>query len=83
MRARTINAAMKTVAVRAIAALAREPVPQEVLAAHGQKSLSFGPDYIIPKPLDPRLREQVAQAVARAAVSSGATRLPHPAHYPA
>lgn len=61
----------------------RKPIPQEVLAAHGQKSLSFGPDYIIPKPLDPRLRDHVAPAVARAAVSSGAARLPYPAHYPA
>ncbi|MDM4770532.1 malic enzyme-like NAD(P)-binding protein [Solimonas sp. SE-A11] len=83
VRARYVNAAMKTAAVRAIAALAREPVPQEVLAAYGQKSLSFGPDYIIPKPLDPRLRDHVAPAVARAAVSSGAARLPYPAHYPA
>lgn len=49
---------MKTAEVRAIAALAREPASQEMLAAYGQKSLSFGPDYIIPKPLDPRLREQ-------------------------
>ncbi len=54
-----------------------------MLAAHGQKSLSFGPDTIIPKPLDLRLREKVAQAVARAAVSSGAARLPYPAHSPA
>lgn len=83
VRARYINAAMKTAAVRAIAALAREPEPQEMLAAYRQKSLSFGPEYIIPKPLDPRLRERVAPAVARAAVSSGAARLPYPAHYPA
>ena len=83
VRARHINAAMKTAAVRAIAALAKEPVPQEVLAAYGKNSLSFGPEYIIPKPLDPRLRDIVAPAVARAAVSSGAARLPYPAHYPA
>jgi len=83
VRARHINAAMKTAAVRAIAALAKEPVPQEVLAAYGKNSLSFGPEYIIPKPIDPRLRDLVAPAVARAAVSSGAARLPYPAHYPA
>jgi len=83
VRARHINAAMKTAAVRAIAALAKEPVPQEVLAAYGKNSLSFGPEYIIPKPIDPRLRDIVAPAVARAAVSSGAARLPYPAHYTA
>jgi malate dehydrogenase (oxaloacetate-decarboxylating)(NADP+) len=83
VRARQINAAMKTAAVRAIAALAKEPVPQEVLAAYGKNSLSFGPEYIIPKPIDTRLRDIVAPAVARAAVSSGAARLPYPAHYPA
>ncbi|HUP92550.1 MAG TPA: malic enzyme-like NAD(P)-binding protein, partial [Solimonas sp.] len=59
VRARYINSPMKIAAVRALAALAREPVPSEVLAAYGRKSLSFGPDYIIPKPLDPRLRDHV------------------------
>jgi malate dehydrogenase (oxaloacetate-decarboxylating)(NADP+) len=54
-----------------------------VLAAYGQKSLSFGAEYIIPKPLDPRLRAAVSAAVARAAVDSGAARLPYPSHYPA
>ena len=83
VRARLINPAMKVACVRALAALAREPVPAEVLAAYHQKSLSFGPDYIIPKPLDPRLRDRVAPAVARAAVASGAAKLPYPAHYPA
>jgi malate dehydrogenase (oxaloacetate-decarboxylating)(NADP+) len=73
---------MKTACVRALAALAREPVPAEMLAAYGKKALSFGPEYIIPKPLDPRLRETLAPAVARAAVDSGAARLPYPKHYP-
>ena len=82
VRARLINREMKTAAVRAIAALAREPVLPEVLAAYHKNSLSFGPDYIIPKPMDSRLREIVSSAVARAAVDSGASRLPYPAHYP-
>ncbi|MGH8445321.1 MAG: malic enzyme-like NAD(P)-binding protein [Solimonas sp.] len=76
VRARVINRDMKIAAVRALAALTREPVPAEVLAAYGLKSLSFGPEYIIPKPLDPRLRDVVAPAVARAAVDSGVARLP-------
>ncbi len=83
VRARLINSEMKVAAVRALAALAREPVPAEMLAAYGQESLSFSPEYIIPKPLDPRLRDCVAPAVARAAVESGAARLPYPQHYPA
>ncbi|TXH05550.1 MAG: malate dehydrogenase [Nevskiaceae bacterium] len=82
VRARLINSAMKVAAVRAIAGLARLPVPDDVLAAYRQNSLSFGPGYIIPKPLDPRLRDVVAPAVARAAVASGVARLPYPAHYP-
>lgn len=82
VRARVINKEMKVACVKAIAALAREPVPAEMLAAYGLKSLSFGPDYIIPKPFDPRLRDAIAPAVARAAVDSGVARLPYPAHYP-
>jgi malate dehydrogenase (oxaloacetate-decarboxylating)(NADP+) len=82
VRARLINREMKTAAVRAIAALAREPVLPEVLAAYHKNSLSFGPDYIIPKPMDSRLREVVSSAVARAAVDSGAAGLPYPSHYP-
>ena len=82
VRARCVNAAMKTAAVHALCALTREPVCPEVLAAYRQNSLSFGPDYIIPKPLDPRLRETVAPAVAAAAIDSGAARLAYPAHYP-
>ncbi|ROH93099.1 malate dehydrogenase [Stagnimonas aquatica] len=78
VRARSINEAMKLAAVRALAELAKQPVPAPVLAAYKQNSLSFGPDYIIPKPLDPRLREHVAGAVMRAAVESGVARLPLP-----
>ncbi|WP_093287802.1 malic enzyme-like NAD(P)-binding protein [Solimonas aquatica] len=74
VRASCINDAMKVAAVRALAQLAREPVPGEVLDAYGLKSLCFGPDYIIPKPLDPRLRNLVAPAVAQAALDSGVAR---------
>ncbi len=82
VRARMINREMKIAAVRALAQLAREPVPASMLEAYGQKSLSFGPEYIIPKPIDPRLRDLVAPAVARAAVASGAAKAPYPSHYP-
>lgn len=82
VRARVINRDMKIACVRALARLAREPIPESVLAAYGGKALSFGPQYIIPKPLDPRLRDVIAPAVARAAVDSGAARLPYPKHYP-
>ncbi|MBN2887087.1 MAG: malate dehydrogenase [Chromatiaceae bacterium] len=70
-----INAEMQIAAVEALRQLAREPVPEAVLQAYGLESLAFGPDYIIPKPFDPRLREQVAGAVARAAIASGVARL--------
>jgi malate dehydrogenase (oxaloacetate-decarboxylating)(NADP+) len=82
VRASTINEAMKVAAVRALAQLAHEPVPAEVLKAYNVDSLAFGPDYIIPKPFDPRLRNIVSPAVAQAAVDSGVARLPYPAHYP-
>jgi len=57
-------------------------VPQTIVDAYGTGSLSFGREYIIPKPLDVRLLSQVAAAVARAAVDSGVARLPYPKHYP-
>jgi malate dehydrogenase (oxaloacetate-decarboxylating)(NADP+) len=57
--------------VHALKDLTHEPVPQAVLDAYGLDALSHGPDYIIPKPFDPRLRERVAPAVAEAAVKSG------------
>ena len=77
VRASRINEAMQIAAVEALRTLAREPVPAEVLEAYGLEELSFGPDYIIPKPFDPRLRERVPAAVARAAIDSGVARLPN------
>ncbi|NRB22635.1 malic enzyme-like NAD(P)-binding protein, partial [Shewanella sp.] len=72
VRASKINDEMKIAAVHAIAALAREEVPASVLAAYPDvTSLSFGPDYVIPKPMDPRLLSNVAKAVAQAAIDSG------------
>ncbi len=81
VRARTINQAMSIAAVEGLRALAREPVPDEILMAYRLESLEFGPDYIIPKPLDPRLMDFVPTAVARAAVDSGVARAPYPGHY--
>ncbi|KGJ92751.1 malic enzyme-like NAD(P)-binding protein [Colwellia psychrerythraea] len=81
VRARTINDAMKIAAVHAIRALAKEPVPAEVLKASCEKDLSFGKDYIIPKPTDPRLCSAVARAVAQAAVDSGVAALEMPENY--
>lgn len=83
VRASRINQAMQVAAVRALCALARQPVPQEVLDAYRLKHLEFGPDYIIPKPLDPRLINHVSPAVARAAVETGVARQKYPEHYPA
>lgn len=74
VRAKAINEAMKVAAARALAELAREDVPDEVLRAYGAESLSFGPDYVIPKPFDPRVLLHVAPAVARAAMDSGVAR---------
>jgi malate dehydrogenase (oxaloacetate-decarboxylating)(NADP+) len=83
VRARRINQEMLIAAVNAIATIAKEPVLPEVLAAYPDiTTLNFGADYIIPKPMDPRLRERVAAAVAAAAVSTGVARLPYPKHYP-
>jgi len=82
VRARRITQSMHIAAVHALRALAREPVPSEVLAAYNLDHLEFGPDYILPKPFDPRLRERIPPAVARAAILAGVARLPYPAHYP-
>ncbi|BFG71696.1 NADP-dependent malic enzyme [Sediminibacterium sp. KACHI17] len=71
VRARQINEAMKLAAVKALAELAKTPVPDIVNMAYNQTNMSFGPEYIIPKPLDPRLLSTVAPAVAKAAVESG------------
>lgn len=76
VRATRINEAMKIAAANAIAALAREPVPEEVGMAYGGQRFEFGPDYIIPKPFDPRLLRYEALAVARAACESGVAREP-------
>ncbi|MAD17787.1 MAG: malate dehydrogenase [Alteromonadaceae bacterium] len=73
VRASVINDEMKIAAVEAIRSIAREPVPQEVLAASNLTSLTFGREYIIPKPMDPRLLQRVATAVAQAAIDSGVT----------
>jgi malate dehydrogenase (oxaloacetate-decarboxylating)(NADP+) len=75
VRATSINEEMKLAATKALADLAREPVPETVLKAYGLTSLEFGKDYIIPKPLDPRLISRVASAVARAAIETGVARL--------
>ena len=69
-----INEEMKIAATTAIARLAREPVPQTVNRAYDQRSFEFGPEYLIPTPLDPRLITSVAPAVARAAMESGVAR---------
>ena len=75
-RATQINEAMKIAAVRAIAKLAHKPVPKSVTDAYRGRQLSFGPDYIIPTPFDPRLLATVAPAVAKAATTSGVARMP-------
>ena len=75
VRARTINSEMEIAATRALAALAKEDVPDSVLRAYGVRRLSFGPDYIIPKPFDPRVLIWEAAAVAEAAMRSGVARL--------
>jgi len=75
VRATAINEEMKIAAARAIAELAREQVPEEVAAAYG-KNQSFGSEYIIPAPFDPRLMERVSAAVARAAMDSGVAQMP-------
>jgi len=74
VRARAINDAMKTAASRALAELARQPVPPAVLRAYGLDRLEFGRDYIVPKPLDQRVCHWEAPAVARAAIESGVAR---------
>lgn len=74
VRATKINEEMKKAAVKALAELAKEPVPEQVNIAYGETRLNFGPDYIIPKPFDPRLIAQVPPAVAKAAMESGVAR---------
>jgi malate dehydrogenase (oxaloacetate-decarboxylating)(NADP+) len=76
IRASSINEPMKLAAVKALAELTRLPVPDIVNMAYNEKNLSFGPKYIIPKPLDPRLLATVSPAVAKAAMESGVARRP-------
>jgi len=74
VRATAINEEMKVAASNALAALAREPVPAEVLKAYGVTELEFGRDYVVPKPFDRRVCLWEAPAVARAAMASGVAR---------
>ncbi|GAA4313984.1 NADP-dependent malic enzyme [Pontixanthobacter gangjinensis] len=74
VRATKINEEMKKAAVKALAELAKEAVPEQVNIAYGETRLNFGPDYIIPKPFDPRLIAKVPPAVAKAAMESGVAR---------
>src|SRR5688572_20615208 len=76
VRATQINEAMKMAAVKALAELAKTPVPDIVNMAYNEKSITFGNNYIIPKPLDPRLLATVAPAVAKAAMESGVAQYP-------
>jgi len=76
VRATKINEAMKMAAVKALAVLAKMPVPEQVNIAYGETKLNFGRDYIIPKPFDPRLITIVAPAVAKAAMDSGVAQNP-------
>ncbi len=75
VRARQINEEMKLAAAKSLAALAREDVPEAVSRAYGGESFTFGPDYIIPKPVDPRVLIWVAPAVAKAAMDTGVARI--------
>jgi malate dehydrogenase (oxaloacetate-decarboxylating)(NADP+) len=76
VRATKINEAMKMAAVKALAKLAKEPVPEQVNIAYGETRLTFGKEYIIPKPFDPRLIAEVPPAVAKAAMESGVAKEP-------
>ena len=75
VRATKITENMKMAASRALAALAKEPVPEHVKAAHGRETMEFGPDYIIPSPFDRRVLVYVASAVAQAAIEDGVARI--------
>jgi malate dehydrogenase (oxaloacetate-decarboxylating)(NADP+) len=76
VRATKINEAMKMAAVKALAELAKEPVPEQVNIAYGETKLNFGKEYIIPKPFDPRLIATIPPAVAKAAIKSGVATEP-------
>ena len=84
VRASAINTAMEIAAVKALARLAHATVSPAVLSAYQNRkdTFYFGPDYFIPTPFDPRLKDYVATAVAKAAIDSGVARAPYPKHYP-
>lgn len=82
VRASKINEEMKVAAVHALKDLAKEDVPADVVAAYGGAPLSFGKEYILPKPMDARLLTVVSAAVAQAAVDTGVATLPYPDFYP-
>ncbi len=74
VRASCINREMQVAAVKALADLTKEEVPEEVLKAYNKEAMAFGADYIIPTPLDPRLRQRIPQAIAQAAIDSGVAK---------
>jgi len=76
VRATSINEAMKMAAVKALADLAKQPVPEQVNITYGETRITFGKDYIIPKPFDPRLISEIPPAVAKAAIESGVSKAP-------
>ncbi|NBV28378.1 malate dehydrogenase, partial [bacterium] len=78
VRAKEINVSMMKAALDALSELVHEPVPQVVLDGYQLENLSFGSEYILPKPTDPRLKERISSAVARAAVATGVAELPLP-----
>jgi malate dehydrogenase (oxaloacetate-decarboxylating)(NADP+) len=78
IRSKRVNREMKLAAAKALADLTKLPVPEEILTAYQIPELSFGPDYIIPKPFDPRLLFYVSSSVAKAAVESGVNQSPYP-----
>ncbi len=82
IRACCVNESMQMAAVHALRRLTHLPVPHEVLDAYGLETLQSGPDYILPKPLDHRLRDVISPAVAKAAIDSGVAKTAWPAHYP-
>ncbi|MBQ9275031.1 MAG: malate dehydrogenase [Succinivibrio sp.] len=81
VRATAINLPMQQAAMNALRELAKEPVPSEVVKASGVDKLEYGPEYLIPKPMDPRLLKKLARAVAEAAVKSGVAQIPLPEGY--
>lgn len=83
VRATKINQEMMIAAAMAIRDLAKQPVPEAIAKAYEQEeNFTFGADYILPKPMDPRLKMKVSSAVAQAAIATGVAKLPYPEHYP-